>query len=212
MAQGVGRAKRRSQKDLLQESTDFRHKLHLSLNSDEKFTSTEQRATLREDSETVDYNSKYHIPFEDDHDAVDDCSRRETTHGESTMDLLMRPMASMAMTTERQNATMTAFMTNQASRLDNTELQKAAIENLKAWEPGMNLPSYIQKFEDSMLRGRNPEAKWCGIMVSQLKGQLWQDWVDNEADGDEAGYEQAKEMVLEMHGTSLLKCITCCAD
>ena len=73
-----------------------------------------------------------HIPFEDDHDAVEDCGRRETAHGESPMDLLMRAMASMAVTTERQNATMTAFMTNQASRSDNTELQKAAIKNLKA--------------------------------------------------------------------------------
>ena len=113
---------------------------------------------------------------------MEDCGRRETTLGESPMDLLMRAMASMAVTTERQNATMTAFMTNQASRSDNTELQKAVIKNLKAWEPGMNLPSYIQKFEDRMLRGRIAKAKWCGIMVSQLKGQLWQDWVDIKAD------------------------------
>ena len=71
----------------------------------------------------------------------------------------------------------------------------------------MNLASYIQEFEDCMCRGKIHKDKWCNIITSQFKGQVWQDWIDHKELGDEDGYENAKEMVLEMHGVSLLQCI-----
>ena len=83
------------------------------------------------------------------------------------------------------------FVTRQAVNRDQVDLEKQTIRNLKAWDPALNLASYIQEFEDCMVRGRIDKDKWCNIILAQLKGQVWQDWVDNEL-GDGAGYELAK--------------------
>ena len=96
-------------------------------------------------------------------------------------------------------------MRQQSRVREQVELEKTTIRNLKAWDPSMNLASYIQEFEDCMCRGKIHKDKWCNIITSQFKGQVWQDWIDHKELGDEDGYENAKEMVLEMHGVSLLQ-------
>ena len=58
-----------------------------------------------------------------------------------------------------------------------------------------------------MVEGNIHKDRWCGIILSQLKGQVWQDWVDHKENGDSTGYDVAKDMVLDLHGVSLMQCI-----
>ena len=135
--------------------------------------------------------------------------------------LMMQAVASLATTaqqqqlsvnaltvsSDRQGQTLADFVTRQATSRDQVDLEKQMIRNLKAWNPSLNLASYLQEFEDCTVKGRVNKDKWCNILLSQLRGQVWQDWVDNKEMGDAAGYNLVKEMVLDMHGVSLMQYI-----
>ena len=130
------------------------------------------------------------------------------------LDLMMRAaqqqqlsINALVVTLDRQSPAWAEFVTREAVNRDQVDLEKQTIRNLKTWDPALNLASFIQEFEDCMVRGQIDKDKWCNIILAQLKDQVWQDWVDNKELGDGAGYELAKEMVLDMHGVSLMQCI-----
>ena len=177
----------------------------------------DERPLIGDDRLTVDYN----FDNPDLEEGSEQQQVNSSLHDEDPMAVLMHVMASWATTAQQQQRTMDVlavssdkhgqtisdFMRQQSRVREQVELEKTTIRNLKAWDPSMNLASYIQEFEDCMCRGKIHKDKWCNIITSQFKGQVWQDWIDHKELGDEDGYENAKEMVLEMHGVSLLQCI-----
>ncbi len=72
----------------------------------------------------------------------------------------------------------------------------------------MNLAAFIAEFEVAMRGANINKDKWSHILQGQLKGQAWRhDWVNHKGAGDALAYGSCKEIVLEMHGDSLLTCI-----
>ncbi len=146
---------------------------------------------------------RYRIPFEGEEETSSQEACNEERSQWDRMEGMIKTMAELAFAGRSREPNVSEYY----QRQEKIEAEKCAIQSLQKFEQGMNLAAFIAEFEVAMRGANINKDKWSHILQGQLKGQAWHDWVNHKGAGDALAYDSCKEIVLEMHGNSLLTCI-----